>query len=306
MPNQIDLNYKPHSYFWANEMGIKLSSQIKGAHRKALYDASLSEDRNDSLDEFLQKESLNKQERDLWGKLHPRFMGGEYLPDRDNEEVEIARITINSTTQDVTSVYASLRENHIHYRVVDEYEGETLSDKNELLTETPMTLAELTDFFLTAWPLLEVLEMNFGTNDCDPDDIRLFVRDASSDFYSQFGELICLKVDEWIAEKGFLKNNENTEEFDKEIESLEDQNIQKWIDKSEWPKSTLRDAQGLGALAENSQRKKAVIQYIKKFIDKNKTYPTGTHIIDEVIPVLGGDFSGIPNKFNFTVIFPEK
>ena len=33
-------------------------------------------------------------------------MGGEYLPDCDLNEVEIARITMASTTQDVTCVYA--------------------------------------------------------------------------------------------------------------------------------------------------------------------------------------------------------
>ena len=31
-------------------------------------------------------------------------MGGEYLPDRRDTEVEIARINIDSTTSDVTSV----------------------------------------------------------------------------------------------------------------------------------------------------------------------------------------------------------
>jgi hypothetical protein len=306
MANQIDLDYRPNSYFWAHEMGVQLSSQIKGAQRKTLYDASVAEGEVSDLDEFLQKPSLSTQERDLIGKLHPSFMGGEYLPDKGNDEVEIARITINSTTQDVTSVYASLRENQIHYRVVDEYEGGTLSEENKSLTKTPMTLAEMTDFFLTAWPLLEVLEMNFGETDADPDDIRYFVLDASSSFYAQFGELIYLKVDEWLEEKGFIKNKEIIEELSEEVESLEDQHIKEWLDRSDWPRSTLRDALGLGARAENSQRKKAVFQYAKRYLDKNKAFPAGTHIIDEVVPTLGGDFSGIPSKFNFAVIFPEK
>jgi hypothetical protein len=306
MPNQIDLDYRPHSYFWAKEIGVQLSSQIKGAQRKALYDASVAEAEVSDLDEFLQKPSLSPQERDLIGKLHPSFMGGEYLPDKGSDEVEIARITINSTTQDVTSVYASLRENQIHYRVVDEYEGGTLSEESESLTKTPMTLSELTDFFLSAWPLLEVLEMNFGETDTDPDDIRYFVLDASSSFYAQFGELIYLRVDEWLAEKGFLKNKENIEDSSDEIESIEDQHIKEWLERSDWPRSALRDALGLGARAENSQRKKAVFQYAKRYFDKNKALPTGAHNIDEVVPKLGGDFSGLQNKFNFSVIFPEK
>jgi hypothetical protein len=249
-------------------------------------------------------------------------MGGEYLPDKVNDEIEIARITLNSTTQDVTSVYASLRENQIYYRVVDEYEGGTLSEEIEALTKTPMTLAELTDFFLTAWPLLEVLEMNFGETDTDPDDIgydnirytdpddiRYFVLDASSSFYAQFGELIYLKIDEWLAEKGFLKNKEIVEELSDEIESLADLHIKEWLDRSVWQRSALCDVLGrehMGTMAENLQMKKAVFQYTKRYLDKNKALPIGDHDIDEVVPALGGNFSGVPNKFNFAVAFPEK
>jgi hypothetical protein len=39
--------------------------------------------------------------RSALGRLHPSFMGGEYLPDRRDTEVEIARINIDSTTSDV-------------------------------------------------------------------------------------------------------------------------------------------------------------------------------------------------------------
>jgi hypothetical protein len=33
MRNKIDLKYRPHSYFWAKEIGVQLSSQVKGAER---------------------------------------------------------------------------------------------------------------------------------------------------------------------------------------------------------------------------------------------------------------------------------
>lgn len=55
-------------------------------------------------------------------------MGGEYLPTVSTSEVEFARIRINSTTGDVTSVYTSLLGRRMAYRVVDEYQGDTLSD----------------------------------------------------------------------------------------------------------------------------------------------------------------------------------
>jgi hypothetical protein len=51
-------------------------------------------------------------------------MGGEYLPDFMQDEVEIARVTLQSTTQDVTSIRAVPAGDRIEYRIVDEYETE--------------------------------------------------------------------------------------------------------------------------------------------------------------------------------------
>jgi len=199
MSNKLDLDYRPQSYFWADEIGVLLTSQIKGAQRKALYDRFVRDGSEEDIDELLSKPKLSDQERDFIGKIHPSLMGGEYLPESLAGEVEIARITINSTTQDVTSVFASPRENEIYYRVVDEYDGETLTEMSEIITQMPMTLKEMTDFFLNAWPLLEVLESNFfEANAYDPEDVKSFVLDASSSFYAQFGQLVDLIIDEWI------------------------------------------------------------------------------------------------------------
>lgn len=199
MSNKLDLDYRPQSYFWADEIGVLLTSQIKGAQRKALYERFVRDGSEEDIDELLSKPKLSDQERDFIGKIHPSLMGGEYLPESLAGEVEIARITINSTTQDVTSVFASPRENEIYYRVVDEYDGETLTEMSEIITQMPMILKEMTDFFLNAWPLLDVLESNFfEANAYDPEDVKSFVLDASSSFYAQFGQLVDLIIDEWI------------------------------------------------------------------------------------------------------------
>ena len=58
--------------------------------------------------------------RSALGRLHPSFMGGEYLPDRRDTEVEIARINIDSTTSDVTRIYAKAGKDRIRYRVVSQ------------------------------------------------------------------------------------------------------------------------------------------------------------------------------------------
>jgi len=88
MAKYIDLNYRPHSYFWAYELEINLSSEIKGAQRKALYEESVVKSEDSELDKFIQKPSLNDLERKLISKTHPSFMGGEFLPDRDFGEIE--------------------------------------------------------------------------------------------------------------------------------------------------------------------------------------------------------------------------
>ena len=144
----IDLEYRPASYFWAAERGITLLSDIKGAERRKLYARALEAGQGDEVPDPLIRASLTDQDRACLGSIHPAFMGGEYLPDRSNQEVEIARITIASTTQDVTCVYARQVGNRIHYRVVDEYEGMTLDEPVTRTSTQPLKLKELVAFLL--------------------------------------------------------------------------------------------------------------------------------------------------------------
>jgi hypothetical protein len=146
----IDLAFRPKTYFWPLGLEKQLLTHIKGAECRAAI-----------------------------GRIHPTLMGGEYLPDMNDDEVEIARIEIRSTTSDVTSVYARRIETGIHYRVVDEYGGDTLSGHDERDSIEPLTLAELTEFFLDSWSLLDCLEMNFET---DTDQMLAFFR-VFSEFY---------------------------------------------------------------------------------------------------------------------------
>ena len=84
------------------------------------------------------------------GIVHPTLMGGNYLEDKSLNEIEIARIFILSTTGDVTSVYAQFEDGLILYRVVDEYEGETLTELSKIKSKEPLSLSELLDFFMGA------------------------------------------------------------------------------------------------------------------------------------------------------------
>jgi hypothetical protein len=110
--------------------------------------------------------------------------------DRRDTEVEIARINIDSTTSDVTSVYARPGKDRIYYRVVDEYQGDTLTEKRTRSSKRPLSLGELIEFFLAAWPLREVLE----GNELDRDGAQAFTR-PSSEFYPQFAAAIRARID---------------------------------------------------------------------------------------------------------------
>jgi hypothetical protein len=117
-------------------------------------------------------------------------MGGEYLPNRHQQEVEIARIAIQSTTGDVTSVYARPVGKRIAYRIVDEYEGSTLSGRSERTSNKPLTMGQLMDFFLCAWDLCECLTCNF---DSDLAGMLDFFT-GESEFYPCFDEALRVLV----------------------------------------------------------------------------------------------------------------
>ena len=102
----INLDFRPPSYFWPLGLETHLLSRIKGAERKAALKQLIDAGRLDEIPDFLAQSSLGDEERQALGRIDPVFMGGEYLPDLLQNEVAIMRITIASTTQDVTSVYA--------------------------------------------------------------------------------------------------------------------------------------------------------------------------------------------------------
>jgi hypothetical protein len=194
----IALQYRPKSYFWPLGLRRHLLAQVKGAERKAalreLFDAGLRA----PIPSILTTSSLTAPERQVLGRIHPAFLGGEFLPDLKQDEIEIARITIASVTQDVTSVYARRGRYRIYYRVVDDYEGETLSGRSRRTSNRPLTLAELEQFLNEAWPLFQVLNMNFGADGYDVAAMLRFVT-AESQFYPQFGELYEGRIRAWAA-----------------------------------------------------------------------------------------------------------
>jgi hypothetical protein len=196
-PLAIDLAFRPKSYFWAYDNHIKLSSDIKGAHRKILYERAIAEGDIEFANAIISVPELSNEERRAQGGLHPSWMGGEYLPTREEGEVEIARITIDSTTRDVTCIYAKRSGSGIEYRVVDEYEGMTLDDP-KLFADQELTLQELVDFFFKGWDLFCCLDANFCEHGYVREEVQGFILNASSSFYAEFGDLVRQHVHVWL------------------------------------------------------------------------------------------------------------
>jgi hypothetical protein len=190
--SMLDLSFRPASYFWPITHETHVIAAIKGERRRKAIREAYDADRVTVVDEYYSTPVLPEEDRRALGALHPSFMGGEYLPNRQATEVEIARINIDSTTSDVTSVYAKAGKNRIYYRVVDEYNGDTLSDKHTRSSTRPLTLEELVEFFLGAWSLNDVLE----GNDLDREGAHDFTH-PSSEFYPQFAAAIRARIDDW-------------------------------------------------------------------------------------------------------------
>ena len=176
--NTIDLDYRPESYFGPVRLEDHIPARIKGAMRRAWVRKAIESGTDPGSLGDIAESALSTHDRITQGRIHPALMGGEYLPDLESQEIEIARIHLNSTTGDVADLRARRDGDRIQYRVVDEYDGETLSE-----------------FFLAAWGLREVLEMN-----------ELSLRGAlkfvnpSSEIYPLFASLVELRIHEWLSD----------------------------------------------------------------------------------------------------------
>lgn len=154
-------DFRPRDYFGRFDLQTELLTHVKGRARRAAIRDALEKGEINDIPSHIKAAELDNDERQLIGRVHPMFMGGEYLPRIKAEEVEIARISIKSTTYDVTVMYARPVGKRIRYRVVDEYQGDTLGHPRECTSMRPLTMGEMIKFFLGAWDLMSCLEWNY-------------------------------------------------------------------------------------------------------------------------------------------------
>jgi hypothetical protein len=227
----IDYEFRPSSYWEpADDVLQAVLRNVKGTRRREMITEFFREGRLDELAQELTLEELSDQARESLGRIHPTFMGGEYLPGYRANEVEIARIALESTTADVTSVRARLVERkrpRIEYRVVDEYQCEFVFEPTS--SSKPLTLGQLIDSldrveqsgggfdFDSVWLrhgwVLSANETNRACSDTgDSVPYRNFTS-ISSEFYPDLVRHYRWLIDRWADAYALSEiDDENTEE----------------------------------------------------------------------------------------------
>jgi hypothetical protein len=207
MDRPVRLDFKPSTY-WPDEPLTRAAlAKIKGTARRAAALRSVVEG-NPSPPEELLAPSLTEDVRARLGALHPAFMGGEYLPEFEHDEVEIARLDLASVTADVIAVLARPVGGEIQYRVVDEYENDYVVTQDR--SPAALTLGDLIGLLdrayapgfhatAVAYGLIEgQWEWHLRAGNEAPEHAVRFVS-VSSAFYPALSEYYAARAEKWIA-----------------------------------------------------------------------------------------------------------
>jgi hypothetical protein len=96
MKSDFDFDYRPETYWPDDDSPTKRIAKIKGAVRRKIAKETLEGEGELPSDDPMFEETLSGEDREAIGRLHPSFMGGEYLPDTEEDEVQIASIDLAS------------------------------------------------------------------------------------------------------------------------------------------------------------------------------------------------------------------
>jgi hypothetical protein len=203
----IDYQFRPESYWSAANNPLEAALRnVKGRNRREMIRDYYKAGKLEELDEPLLADTLAEGTRRSLGKIHPSFMGGEYLPNYRRSEVEIARIELESTTSDVISLRARPVSARIKYRLVDEYSTEFQLPQQT--SARPFSLGELIRFLDSvervdagepSWARFGFVLLYSQCNlECgaDLDTLRDFVR-VGSDYYPDLATRYTQAIEEW-------------------------------------------------------------------------------------------------------------
>lgn len=143
-----DLDFRPLSYWDVTDPVTAVLVNVKGQVRRELLRGALEGGEpvaSAAFEDEFRSPDLSDGARLQMGGVHPAWMGGEYLPPYLPGEVEIARLVLQSATQDVISIRARRRRNgtRIVYRVVDEYDGDIRYTWKPKSSAGPLSLRQM-------------------------------------------------------------------------------------------------------------------------------------------------------------------
>ena len=204
-PN-INYEYHPRDYSFPMSAAKYLLSSIKGTARRREVKRLIDTGNEQAIEDWMAHSAIDDERRLLIGSIHPSLMGGEYLPDLEVGEVEIARIELASTTGDVISIRARKRKGRIYYRLVDEYSEDcTCAFKISPFWSTqPLSLSQLINLIETATDK-EFGDVKFGLSylddlyhqfDFDLDSCSSFMT-VTSVFYAELEDYYQQAVEVW-------------------------------------------------------------------------------------------------------------
>lgn len=200
----IRYGFRPKSYWEDLDPLTAILRNVTGENRRQMITDYWNAGKLEELDPALLVDEPDERIRTNLGRIHPSFMGGEYLPTYLPGEVEIARICLRSTTSDVISLRARPTPEGIAYRVVDEYEAEF--HLPIAVSKEPLTLEELVQQFEDGE--LEGLDYsgglalgynNMNAESCSFEDLRHFTR-ITSPIYRQLEHHFECVFEEWVKE----------------------------------------------------------------------------------------------------------
>jgi hypothetical protein len=208
----FDLDFRPASYWDHTGPVSAILSNIKGQNRRRMVSNFVTGRTPTRLSEIPSgffEPSLDPSTRSQLGATHPSWLDGEYLPDYLPGEVEIARLVLDSTTQDVISFRARRRRGgrRIIYQVVDEYPERGAWICRPASSVRPLTLGGIVQLIDTARsPDLIEFQGSLpdlfrdGQEGCEPDELEDFVT-VESDIYLDLSEYYKEQARLWLKRK---------------------------------------------------------------------------------------------------------
>ncbi len=262
-------------YFGPKDLEKHFGSSVKGELRRRTAKEMAS---SGEFDDEVMSHSLNERQRSAVAAIHPHLMGGEYLPDFLEGEIEIARVTLASTLMDVTSIRVQRHEGQYRYRVVDEHESEFAARPET--SQEPLTFKELIN-------LIEFCDLVDGPRNMNleggasPEEVFNFAK-VTSEFYPELHEHYVIAGEEWL-DNIQREQEEEEEQWEREYE-LEQQRRQRIlapfqdrIDKYvlKFGDQMIRNPRWKGYLRLQDVAKR----FVEDYLVANGELPTGVHSV---------------------------